>query len=447
MMGLGFAEILVLAIMSGGISNTDLVTLVQPGHYFKSRQIDISVDKAIAYAGDEAKTAKQQIVQLTALRYLMEESETLKKSPKYAAQRQVLEQIASGKKANDSQGFAQEYAAALLAKLDDTKAADVKYPPLRADILNWFPADVALAMAVDFRQTRKAGTNDTLKNLLKLMPEHGKQEMYDHIEKSGNIRVERIAFAMVPSEKREEQKMYLRFTGKGNHAWVVDLIKMMDKNRGRLEIESLKDEKDTPITLVKEKFSPMIAIVGNTDVVVAGFDRPQGKDRDVFDALMDVRAKKKANAFTGVLKARLAKVPDKAIAFIVGDAPEFLKRELRLSGFEPVPTNITAWAERAQQGMDVQVETSTANGDDANKLVRKVGDLRKQGIDQLKQLMQQGLPPDAPPIPFPAIINLLETLQVQSDRDRVNVRLFVPDGLADRLLNGWILFAGARELK
>lgn len=441
MMGFGFAEILVLAVMSGGMSNADLVTIVQPSHYFKSRQIEISIDKAIELAGQEPKTAKAQIMQLTAMRYLTNDADALKKSPKYAAHRRTIEQIAAGKIAADPQGFAQEYAAALLAKLDGTKVNEPRHAPLRADALSWFPTDVALALAVDFRQMRKPGNNDTLAKLLKLMPEHAKQEMYDHIEKAGNIRVDRVAFAMVHSAKREDQKMYLRFTGKGHHAWVVDFVKMADKGRGRLEMKSLKDEKDTPITLFQSANDPTIALIGSTDIVVAGFDRPQGRDRDVFDEMMDVRAKKKANAAAGALKARLAKVPDKAVAFIVGDAPETLKRELRFGGFEPIPSNITAWVERALQGMDVQAETTMSNGDDATKLVQKIGALRKEGIDSLKQQMQQGLPPGSPPIPFQSLINLMETLQVQSERERVNVRLFVPDGLIDQLLNGWLMFA------
>src|ERR1022692_3768457 len=99
MMFFGFAEVLVLAVLSGGTTSTDLVALVQPKHYFEDRQFEPSIDKMVDLAGEDPKDAKTQITQLTSLRYLADESAALKKSPKYAAHRQALEEIAAGKKA------------------------------------------------------------------------------------------------------------------------------------------------------------------------------------------------------------------------------------------------------------------------------------------------------------------------------------------------------------
>jgi hypothetical protein len=194
------------------------VSLVQPKHYFQARQIDASIDKLIDYAGDEPKDAKTQIVQLTALRYLADEADTLKKAPKYAAHRQTLEAIAAGKKAQDPLGFAKDYASRVLHKLDNTKPAVVKSRPVREDALAWFPANATLAGAIDLQHARSIGVaNDPLKELMKMMPDRVKLEMYNQIEKSGNIRVERAAFGIVDSPgKKEQMKIFLRLTGKGN---------------------------------------------------------------------------------------------------------------------------------------------------------------------------------------------------------------------------------------
>jgi hypothetical protein len=442
MFAMGFAEILMLALLSGGASSTDVVSLIQPTHYFQTRQIEVSIDKMLDYASEDPKDAKTQIVQLTALRYLADEADALKKSPKYVAHRQTLEAIATGKKAQDALGFAKDYASRVLHKLDNTKAAPIMSRPVRDDALSWFPATVTMAGALDLQQSRPAGiANDPLKEIIKMIPDRERKQMYEIFEQSGNVRIERIAFGYVDTPgKREEQKVFLRFTGKGNPAWMVETFKMMGAKR---EVKQLKGDKDTPILLLQEPNRPaMVMMVGNTDLLVFGYKGNNGKNEDLLDEVLDARSKKKPNAATGTLKDNLAKVPDKAVALVVGNVPEDMKREFRFI-FDPVPTNITAFIERAQQGMDVQVETNMANAEDAGKLVKKVASLRKEGIAALKQQMQQPQPPGTPPIPFQALVNVLETLQVQSKADQVRSRVFVPDGLIEQMANGWMLFGMA----
>src|ERR1043165_213396 len=117
MVAMGFAEILILVLVSGGMTNADLVALIPPQHYFEARQIELTIDKMAEFANKEPKDAKTQIMQLTALRSLADESAKLKKAPKYQVHRQMLEQIAQGKQAQDTLGFAKEFAARVLMKL------------------------------------------------------------------------------------------------------------------------------------------------------------------------------------------------------------------------------------------------------------------------------------------------------------------------------------------
>src|SRR4051794_29528159 len=118
MIGIGFAEILLLALMGGGMNSTDLVALVPPGHYFQSRQIEVSLDKMVELAGRDPKDPKTQVQQLVALRHLADESDKLKKAANYAALRAALEAIAQGKKGADATGFAPEYGQNVLDKID-----------------------------------------------------------------------------------------------------------------------------------------------------------------------------------------------------------------------------------------------------------------------------------------------------------------------------------------
>lgn len=434
MIGLGFAEILLLALLGGGMNSTDLVTLIQPTHYFQSRQIEVSIDKMVELAARDPKDPRTQVQQLVALRYLAEEVEMLKKSPNFASHRTVLEQVAQGKKASDPAGFAQEFATRVLVRLGVAKLENRQPATLRKEALTWFPANATFAFAIDL-QTPQGGPadQDPLRDILKLVPDQAKKEMYDHIEKAGNLRIERIAFATVDGNgKREDQKMFLRITGKGNHAWATEMLRTFSRGAPR-ETKQWKDDKGTPISLIQDKGqSPAVVLLGDTDLVVTGFDRPSGKDRELVDEVLDLRSQKKPNAASGVLKAALAKVPDRAVGLAVGHIPEELKRDLR-GGLGAAPNQVTAFIERTQLGLDVQVEAGMANGDDSRAVVQKVGELRKLGIAGLQQAMQQPLPPGFPPVPFQSLINVLESLQVQSKDDSAHIRVVVPDNLIRQL--------------
>src|SRR5262249_47035603 len=146
---------------------------------------------------------------------------------------------------------------------------------------------------------------------------------------------------------------------------------------GRLVFKTVKDDKGVPITTMREPNSPVLMLIGDTELLVVGREK-LGKDDELADTVLAIRAGKKPNANTGKLKDRFAKIPNKAMGFVVGEVPEGMKRELRFV-FDPVPNNILAFVERAQQGLDVQVQTTMSGRDDGDKLVQKISGLRKEG--------------------------------------------------------------------
>ena len=370
MMGFGFAEVMMFALVVGGMNNTDLVGLVQPQHYFESRQVRVSIDSMIDIALTDPKDGKAQIMQLTALRYMADESVAFKKASNYATNREAIELIAQGKKAQDKVGFAKEYAQRLLDKLDGKKPAVVKTGPVGADALAWFPADVTLAGALDLRGAGNADpAKDAIKDILKVMPEREKIQMYNVIEKMGNIRIERIAFAYTDGHEKRNSKFYFRFTGKGSQEGMLEFFNAIDGGRGRRQSREIKDDKGMPITLLEEPndHAPVLMLVGNTDLVMVVQERvyvkpakgqpapEQPKGEDLVQHVLDARSKKKPNAAAGKLKDSLAKVPDKAVGLLVGDIPEDLKREFTRA-FDAAPPKIIAFMERTPLGLDVQAE-------------------------------------------------------------------------------------------
>jgi hypothetical protein len=390
MMGFGFAEVMVLALLAGGMNNTDIVAMVQPQHYFESRQVKVSIDSMIDLALAEPKDSKAQIMQLTALRYLADEADAFKKASNYATNREAIEQIAQGKKAQDKLGFAREYAERLLDKLDGKKPALVKTTPMGTIALSWFPADVTVAGALDLQGTGQFGISaDAIKEILKMIPDREKGQMYDAIEKSGNVRLERIAFAYADGTGKGDGKIYLRITGKGSPVGLLALF----GDGGRMQSKQIKDDKGMPITLLQEPSnrSPVIMLVGNTDLLIVGYEGgtvkavkgaivpDPRKNEDLVQEVLDARSKKKPNAAAGKLKDQFAKVPEKAVGLLVGDLPEELKLAFGQLLFDTVPPKMMAFMERTPLGLDLQVEAGMANAEDAGKAVQKIAAIAQAG--------------------------------------------------------------------
>src|SRR5688572_24246438 len=198
MFGMGLIEVLMLLFMTGGAMSTDLVSVLPAQAYFKARGIDINIEKAVELAAKDPDSGKAQISQLLALRYLADESAKLKGSPNIDRHRQTLTDIATGKKAQDPQGFAKDYAAAALARIDGTKLSVAAVRSPRDDAFGWFPANATLIGALDTRLTRgETPAKSSVSEMFKMFPEEMLNQAFTAVEKVGNIRIDRVAFAYI----------------------------------------------------------------------------------------------------------------------------------------------------------------------------------------------------------------------------------------------------------
>ena len=118
MVGLGFLEMIFpIALLVGG-GSMDIVSSLPAKEYFKAREMEVSANRLMELAAQSPDSPKNQIGQLFALAHLANEPDLLKKSPKLAEHRRLLGEIAQGKKANDPNGFAVQYAERVLLALD-----------------------------------------------------------------------------------------------------------------------------------------------------------------------------------------------------------------------------------------------------------------------------------------------------------------------------------------
>lgn len=427
---LPIVEILLYVLSAGSVNANDWMTMVLPTEYFKSRQIDPTIDRMIDFAIADIKTPKAQIRQLAALMHLADESDKFKSAENYELNRLAIEEVAAGKRGLDPAGFGQEYALRLLDKLDGKKRAPAKHRPLRLDALDWFPAGVKLALAFDMRSLQDV-SGHARKEILAKLSEYSRLNLYDQLETMGNLRVDRTAFATTDGPTPGERKTFIRVSGKGNQAWIADALNQRTANG--LNVSTAKDADGTPImTLLSRHGGLAFVLVGNTDMIAVASEDFNAPVEAAIKEVLAVRAKKKPHATGGPLKDRLAQVPDKAIGFLVGDLPESIRAELK-QAVDPLPAKFAVYAERTEMGIDLRMEASLKDVTEAGRFVGKIGALRKEGIDGLQKALKAPAPADGLPLPLQGLLSLLDSVQVQQQESGATIRAFMSNGLIREL--------------
>jgi hypothetical protein len=418
--GLGFMEMLFLALFGSGGQPIDLAGQLSPQDYFKAHGIEISIDKLVELAGKDPKDGASQMAQLLALRSLGED-EAFKKSPGYQGQRKLIEDIAAGKKAQDKLGFAKEYAQRTLAQLDGAKPPTPAEFPGRADGLAWFPPAATFAVGIEFKPTPFVGVSKKIGDeLLSKMPEEMKKEIYKAIDVLGNVEFKRFTFAYVEDANREQSKIFMRFTGRLQHDWFCELLKttagmqgIEKKERAGVAVSMLNFNPGRP---------PAMALVGDHDFVIAGFEGNNNNHADLIEQMLVHREKKDANAATGNLKAELNKIPAKAVGFLVGTLPAEPRNHFQqmMGAF---PKKVSGYMERIPTGLDLVLEGGLDNDNEAKSFIQSAGKLRTDAMTALQNNLQ-----NAPPgINLDALRNLLNSMQFEPKGANVHMRMLVSD--------------------
>jgi hypothetical protein len=173
---------------------------------------------------------------------------------------------------------------------------------------------------------------------------------------------------------------------------------------------------------------PLIAVFGDTDVLIAGHEEAKGGHVAVLEKALEVRAKKTPSAAAGALKADLEKLPPRASGFLVGMFSENARRQWAFL-IGSLPSKMVAHIQRAGNAYDVVVNADFDNDDQAKSFVQAIGKLRTQGLEALK---------NAPPLPIPginlnAMQTVLESVQLQAQGKNGELRVLLPDDVVQML--------------
>jgi hypothetical protein len=452
----GMTEILVLLLIGAGGLPSDFVSLLDAKGYFESRQIEMKVPRMVELATREPANAKDQVSQLLALRWLAEEAAQVKKATDHADILAKIEQVALGKKAQDPLGFAADYGKVAAVALGSNKveAPFQKLPDnsVRQDALTWFPPTVQIVVASDFRNTAPTSLDSgkmIRSMLLQFMPPQAREEFYSVAEKLGNVRIDRIAYAYAaPSEEDKQGRHYVRITGKGDHKRLVDLLKEASPGMVCKEQKGFRGQRVTLLVNQREHHGPPgIAVVGDTDFIMAGRDNPQGKDQEIIEQVLAIRAGRAKNMLGGKLDSLLKKTSPQSSTIAVGEIPNEVRTAFTRGpeAFRVFPKTVVAELVRKKATIEGKLQGIMDNADDAKNFGEDAERLRKKGIQELKNAAQN-VPPflPIPPKTFEQLAKVLETLKVEAKGTSVHARMTIPEETLKALASiGGLGFGGA----
>jgi hypothetical protein len=434
MVGLGSAEILVLMVLGMGGGSPDLISLIPAEEYFQARGVEVSAYKMIELAGKDPVDGKTQTAQLLALRFLASNPAKLKKDSDYAKALKLLEQIAAGRKAQDKQGLAKDYAAKTLAILQGKQPVLLAMPEnsARDEALRWFPADSSLVGSFDLRGLRfPQATPMPALSPLRVVGFMGgfmglqNQFFFKIADAIGNVRIDRFSFAYadVPGNTNQSRFFY-RVTGKMDRKRLVNYLQ---KEHG-LKVQSRIGERNEAISIVElpgPGGAPSLALVGDTDMVLGGYPAVnQAKHEEVLEQALALEAGKGLPVTNGLLKGDLQNTSPKAAALLVGELPIDFRKALAMGQLplQALPRRLTVELLGSKDRLDVRFSGIFDNPADAKTFRRGVLKLKDDGITAVKNLPEQ----IAPKSKKDSLLKVLESITIEARGANAQAAVILP---------------------
>jgi hypothetical protein len=259
-----------IVILAAGHGNftSDLVSLIEPADYFKSRKIEINADRMLELAGKNPSDGKTQIAQLLAIRWLGAHKAEGERA------HSILGQIAGGEKAQDPSGFARDYAQRALARIEGkiTPARQaVAADSLREDAWKWFPDDVSILVGLELQALGElpAPNEDRMRSLVRrAFPLEAREELYKAAGQIGNLRLDRVSLAFAGTKAKSEI-IYLRFTGTWDPKRLA--VYLRQQIPGGVSIAKKGGEGESIILVSSKESAPAFAFIGRKELIAAAY--------------------------------------------------------------------------------------------------------------------------------------------------------------------------------
>jgi hypothetical protein len=290
--------------------------------------------------------------------------------------------------------------------------------------LRWFPADATFFGARDLRAFPDLSVQQML--VLTQMVDRIWPRDQDRIWKLVSIvgRIDRVAFAYAADEQQPaKSRIFVRVTGSINHQRLVDWFR--NDWRG----VTIKEEKGTlgePITLIgsTQAAPPAFAVVGKTDLILAGYQGLDENHLEVVRQVLESRAGR-GTSLPGAYAKALEKMPADAWALIMGRPPEAMRRLVPL----PVPPRTAALFMRGNEEIDLSFHGLFATAEDAKTFIGTVNGLKQQAIAFLEHP-----PVKIAPQATELLAKTVNRVEMEASGDNVNGAIHIPSAAVTALV-------------
>jgi hypothetical protein len=382
-----------LAMTPGGGSafHTDLLAVVLSDSYLQAQQVDTKPESLLAVVKRSPSSPRELATQLVAIRWFGENADQL--GDKRPAVSEALQGLAKG-----PPGFARDYALFALARLDGKTPPALHIMPkdsTRSQAFEWFPDDVSFVAALDLRAApgQKEADAETVlavnrirNKFLTVIPGNALPGIHGIVSDLGNVRVDRVAFGYSPDPTGQRRdRLFVRITGQGDAKHVAEFIKSKGQ---QANLEERKGPNGVAMRVLTQPRMPIFAFIGDTDLVICGYEDDNANHAEVFDQFLSVLSGKRGSAAKGPYAQVLKTATEDARAVLVGSLPEELRKELARSPLGVAPLSLFADLSHAKSGggVEVRVRASFDNEADAKKGAEGAKATLKQLADGLAAL-------------------------------------------------------------
>lgn len=395
MMGLGFVEFLFLVLMLGPSGSSavqmDALSLVTSEGYLQHRGMEASPGKLLDVLKRPPSDPKSGTLRLVAIRWLGENKAKL--GDQAQAAREALGRLASG-----PPGFDQDYAKIALARLDGKALAPLRTMPkgsVREQALAWLPDDATLFGGIDLRAApdaagpgEKASQQfaDLRVQMLGKLPADVAPDVYAFLDTVGNVRIDRLALGTTGFPGQHDSgDIYVRVTGQGDVKRLAEFIK---KHQTGLKEETRKTPQSVAmhVLLCDQPGKPSMALIGDTDLVVAG-PRGRGTSKEALERVLAVIVGKGTNVTKGAFGPALQATPENARLVFMGSFPQELRSSAAQSPLGVAPASVALDLQDAKAGgVDIRLRALFEKQEEATQFVKNAKKLIDEGVKSLPNL-------------------------------------------------------------
>jgi tRNA A-37 threonylcarbamoyl transferase component Bud32 len=268
------------------------------------------------------------------------------------------------------------------------------------EALRWFPRDSTFFGVIDFTPLGSLTFDSPLvQALLEKMAPSTERAGFDQDNFSG-VRLDRLSFAYVENpQKPGDGRLYLRLSGQFNR---TRMTRFLQQNIKGATVRPGSGVGQDDVTFISgPNDPPAIALVGETDLLLAGYSGGEaGKprhDQQLVPEALELRlyaegapAFLKPNLTAGSYEKELRNLPPTCFALVLGDLPEPLRQSASADGKGPIramPRFVSIAMTREPNA--VHFEGRLPGGKEATMFAEDIARQIKDGVESLNKLPAQ----------------------------------------------------------